>query len=88
MKKMDADTDTYGKVGIVVFNNGGYLKDIPDNSLDMVVTFRNTHNWIRFGGIEEIYAAFNRVLKPGGILGVVQHRADKGDDAKTTAEKG
>jgi len=88
MKKMNADTDSYGKVEIVVFNNGGYLKDIPDNSMDMVVTFRNTHNWIRYGGIEEIYAAFNRVLKPGGILGVVQHRAEKGTDAKITAEKG
>lgn len=88
MKKLNADTDTYGKVEVVVFNNGGYLKGIPDNSMDMVVTFRNTHNWVRYGGIEEIYAAFNRVLKPGGILGVVQHRADKGTDAKTTAEKG
>ncbi len=88
MKKLNADTDTYGKVEVVVFNNGGYLKDIPDNSMDMVVTFRNTHNWVRYGGIEEIFTAFNRVLKPGGILGVVQHRADKGTDAKTTAEKG
>ena len=88
MKKMNADADTYGKVKTVEFNKSGYLADIADNSLDMVVTFRNTHNWIRFGGIEEIYAAFNRVLKPGGILGVVQHRADKGGDAKITAEKG
>ncbi len=88
MKKMNADTNTYGKVETVVFNKSGYLADIPDNSMDMVVTFRNTHNWIRFGGIEEIYAAFNRVLIPGGILGVVQHRADKGGDAKVTAEKG
>ena len=88
MKKMKADADTYGKVKAVEFNKTGYLADIPDNSLDMVVTFRNTHNWIRFGGIKEIYTAFNRVLKPGGILGVVQHRADKGGDAKITAEKG
>jgi len=88
MKKMNADPGTYGKVKTVVFNKESYLADIPDNSLDMVVTFRNTHNWIRFGGIEDIYAAFNRVLKPGGTLGVVQHRANKGEDAKTTAEKG
>jgi len=88
MKKINADTDTYGKVEVVAFNKSGYLAEIPDNSMDMVVTFRNTHNWIRRGGIEEIYAAFNRVVKPGGILGVVQHRADKGTDAKITAEKG
>jgi len=88
MKKMNADTDTYGKVKTVVFNKSGYLADIPDNSMDMVVTFRNTHNWIRYGGIEEIYAAFYRVLKPGGTLGVVQHRANAGSDFKVSAEKG
>ncbi len=88
MKKINADTDTYGKVEVVVFNKTGYLAEIPDNSIDMVVTFRNTHNWIRYGGIEEIYAALNRVLKPGGILGVVQHRADRGSDVKTAAENG
>ena len=54
----------------------------------MVVTFRNTHNWIRLGGVEDVYRAMYRVLKPGGILGVVQHRAEAGSDAKETAERG
>lgn len=88
MKKMNADSDIYGKVKTVVFKKEGYLEDIPDNSMDMVITFRNTHNWIRYGGIEEIYPAFNRVLKPGGVLGVVQHRAHAGSDHKVSAEKG
>ncbi len=87
--KMLADkSDIYGKIDVVLFKENSYLEAIPDASMDMVVTFRNTHNWIRRGGIEEIYTAFNRVLKPGGILGVVQHRANKGSDAKETAEKG
>jgi predicted methyltransferase len=64
------------------------LKDISDDSQDMVVTFRNTHNWIRFGGVEDAYRAFHRVLKKGGVLGVVQHRADKGSAAKDSAQKG
>ncbi len=88
IKMMDASPDTYGSVKRVNFNKAGYLAEIPDNSMDMVVTFRNTHNWIRFGGVEEIYAAFNRVLKPGGILGVVQHRANAGSETKASAEKG
>ena len=88
MKMMDADPETYGKVKTVVFDNNGYLADIPDNSLDIVMTFRNSHNWIRYGGIEDIYTAFNRVLKPGGVLGVVQHRADDESDPKVSAEKG
>lgn len=88
MKKVDADPETYGKIKTVLFKNNGYLPDIPDNSLDIVMTFRNSHNWIRYGGIEDIYAAFNRVLKPGGVLGVVQHRANDGSDPKESAEKG
>ena len=88
MKLLDANPDMYGQVKRILFKKESYLEDIPDNTLDMVVTFRNTHNWIRYGGIEDIYAAFYRVLKPGGILGVVQHRADKGADANQTAENG
>ncbi len=89
MVKMFADnTDVYGKVDVVLFKEGQYLKTVPDNSLDMVVTFRNTHNWIRYGGVEEAYRAFYRVLKKGGTLGVVQHRANKGSDAKESAQKG
>jgi predicted methyltransferase len=88
MKKIGADAETYGKVKTVLFENNGYLTDIPDGSLDIVMTFRNSHNWIRYGGIEDIFAAFNRVLKPSGVLGVVQHRAADGSDPKVSAEKG
>jgi predicted methyltransferase len=89
VKKIEAEPNVYGKVDVVLFQEDSYLKAIPDASMDMVVTFRNSHNWIRFGGgIEEVYAAFSRVLKPGGILGVVQHRAAKGSDPKASAEKG
>lgn len=88
IKKIEAEPKIYGKIDVVLFEEDSYLKAIPDASMDMVVTFRNSHNWIRYGGIEEIYAAFSRVLKPGGILGVVQHRAAKGSDPKASAEKG
>ena len=85
---LDSNPDLYGKVKRVVFEDNGYLKEVPDASQDMVVTFRNSHNWIRYGGIEEAYRSFHRVLKKGGVLGVVQHRANKGDDAKVSSEKG
>lgn len=87
-KHLTSNADLFGKLNLVVFEDNGYLKDVADNSQDMVVTFRNTHNWIRYGGIEEAYKSFYRVLKKGGVLGVVQHRANKGDDAKTTAQNG
>lgn len=41
----------------------------------MVVTFRNVHNWMTAKGEEQAFKAFYDVLKPGGILGVVEHRA-------------
>lgn len=88
VKMMATKPEVYSKVDVVVFKEESYLKAIPDASLDMVVTFRNSHNWIRYGGIEDRYAAFHRVLKPGGVLGVVQHRANKGSDPKESAEKG
>ena len=57
-------------------------------SLDVIVTFRNTHGWISAGQAQEIFNEFARVLKPGGILGVVQHRADDGSDPKVAAKDG
>jgi predicted methyltransferase len=87
-KMLDADPDVYGNVKRTVFKDKGYMEDIADGSQDMVVTFRNTHNWIRFGGIEDIYKSIHRVLKDGGVLGVVQHRANKGADVKESSQKG
>lgn len=85
---LESNPDVYGNVKLSVFKEDTYLKGIADGSQDMVVTFRNTHNWIRFGGVEDTYRAFYRVLKKGGTLGIVQHRANKGDIAKDSAQKG
>jgi predicted methyltransferase len=49
----------------------------PDGSADMVVTFRNIHNWIPGGTAPSVFAAIAKVLKPGGVLGVEDHRAVK-----------
>jgi predicted methyltransferase len=59
-----------------------------DGSADMVVTFRNIHNMVNDDGAEAAFEAFFRVLRPGGILGVVQHRAAEGANATETAEDG
>lgn len=47
----------------------------PDNSVDMILTFRNVHNWIAEKSAEKAFHAFFKALKPGGVLGVVDHRA-------------
>lgn len=45
-------------------------------SVDAVLTFRNLHGWMRNGQAEAQMKAFFDVLKPGGVLGLEQHRAD------------
>ncbi|NND39555.1 MAG: class I SAM-dependent methyltransferase [Pseudomonadales bacterium] len=47
-----------------------------DASADMVLTFRNSHGWMRDGIAGQVYRAAFDVLKPGGVFGVVQHRGE------------
>jgi predicted methyltransferase len=82
-KKLDADPALYGKVKTSEFGRDSF--DIaPAGSADVVVTFRNVHNWMSAGFAEEAFAAFFKALKPGGILGVEEHRAstDRPQDPK------
>jgi predicted methyltransferase len=43
-----------------------------------VLTFRNVHNWTQEGFDTQMFKAFFDALKPGGVLGVVEHRAPEG----------
>ena len=52
--------------------------EIPVKNADMVLTFRNVHNWVTDGHLDDTLKAFASVLKPGGVLGVVDHRAPAG----------
>jgi predicted methyltransferase len=47
----------------------------PDESADVVLTFRNAHNWVMAGNEQAMFKAMYAVLRPGGTLGVVDHRA-------------
>ncbi|CAA0096107.1 Uncharacterised protein [Halioglobus japonicus] len=78
LEKIHAMPEVYEQVAVTAFNPPGYMEIAPENSADMVLTFRNVHNWyMRGGGDERVIAAFTamyKALKPGGILGVVDHR--------------
>ena len=50
----------------------------PPGSADLVLTFRNVHNWMSGDYAQEMFDVFYRTLKPGGVLGVVEHRAKLG----------
>lgn len=65
--------DGYGTINTASF--GGQDMPITDaNSLDMILTFRNVHNWMGGDYADKAFADFYAALKPGGILGVVEHR--------------
>lgn len=49
---------------------------VPNNSADVVLTFRNVHNWQPVKAQEAAFKLFFKALKPGGVLGVVEHRAN------------
>jgi predicted methyltransferase len=73
--KFAAHPEIYGKVELTKFGPGA--GDIaPPGSVDMVVTFRNIHNWMAAGWAPQAFAYMYKALKPGGILGVVEHRGN------------
>jgi predicted methyltransferase len=71
--KLAARPDLYGRVEVTTFGPGAFAA-APPGSADLVVTFRNIHNWMSLGFEKEAFAEIHRVLKPGGVLGVVEHR--------------
>lgn len=73
--KLAAQPEIYGKVEMAVLAPPDKTDMAPPESVDMVLTFRNIHNWMASGQAETMFAAMYRVLKPGGVLGVVEHRA-------------
>jgi predicted methyltransferase len=73
--KLAARPDLYSKVNLVTLATDG-SDVVPAGTLDMVVTFRNVHNFMSGGDASEIFATLYRALKPGGLLGVVEHRGN------------
>jgi len=72
--RLAARPDVYGKVTVTALGpDGGEIA--PPGSCDMVVTFRNVHNWMHLGYAQRAFESMAHALKPGGILGVVEHRA-------------
>ena len=72
--KLKADPARYGRVEVIEFAPDR-LDFAPAASADVVLTFRNLHNWMATGKAEAALAAFHRALKPGGMLGIEEHRA-------------
>jgi len=70
--------DMYGKTIIRHLLPPNEMVIGPAEGADMALTFRNVHNWIMAGLEHGYFEAFYGALKPGGILGVIEHRAPLG----------
>jgi predicted methyltransferase len=87
-QKLAKDPDNYGRV-VVGSLDAGQLNGVgAPGSADMVLTFRNIHNWIKDGYLDANLRAFYAALKPGGVLGVEEHRAKPGTTLQETIDSG
>ncbi len=64
------------------------IPDIKPGSVDLVVTFRNMHNWIMRDMDKDVLAFAHSVLKPNGVLGVVAHSSQNGELGRSGASSG
>ncbi len=91
IKQWQADKpDVYGAIKLAEYPATGANPKVPDGSADVVLTFRNVHNW-RFGGADATADAFAQayaMLKPGGVLGVVEHRLNESQDSALEEKSG
>jgi predicted methyltransferase len=84
------DAGTYGHVKLAAFPWSAGQPKVPDGTADMVLTFRNVHNW-RMGGDEKAAEAFRQMfamLKPGGVLGIEDHRLPEGASVERETSSG
>jgi predicted methyltransferase len=88
VKKMHKQSRVYGKVELTVLQPPELLKIAPDGSADRVLTFRNVHNWMKNDQAAAVFNAMYKALKPGGILGVVEHRNNALKLQDTRSESG
>lgn len=82
-KKLDAKPSVYGKVQITPMTEVA-----PAGTADMVLTFRNVHNWMSNGTVDQVFSSFFTALKPGGVLGVEEHRGSNSKPQDPKAENG
>jgi predicted methyltransferase len=94
-KRLDANAAVYGKVARGVFPTGPDAKGVAWGSADAVLTFRNVHNWRMGSGdpkatdySESAFRELFAILKPGGVLGIEDHRLPESASAERERNSG
>jgi predicted methyltransferase len=89
LRKRIADDPTHlGNVVVTELHPPQLTEICPPGTADVVLTFRNVHNWLETGEQQAQFNAFFKALKSGGVLGVVEHRARPGTSLKEMRKSG
>jgi len=73
LERLKAEPQLYDRVMVTAFRADNHAI-APAGSADVVISFRNLHNWMEREEVVESLRAFHKALKPGGVLGIVDHR--------------
>lgn len=87
-RKLAAMPALYSAVTVTELSASGTADIAPPGTADLVLTFRNVHNWLKNDSADQMFSAFFKVLKPDGVLGVVEHRANPGTTLEQTIKSG
>lgn len=87
-EKFAANPEIYGSPIVTVLNPPNQTLLAPSGTADFVLTFRNVHNWTMSEQDNAVFKAAFQALKPGGVFGVVEHRANETMDAVEQAKTG
>ncbi|WP_345811010.1 methyltransferase [Paraburkholderia sp. PREW-6R] len=87
-RKLAATPAVYSGVVVGTLHDGQFSGFPANGTVDRVLTFRNIHNWIEDGQLDANLRAFYAALKPGGLLGVEEHRAAPGTSLEQTIQSG
>jgi predicted methyltransferase len=86
--KFASAPEAYGKATVAALGPPDAWSPVPAGTADRVLTFRNVHNWVQGDFAPQMFEAFHQALKPGGILGVVDHRARPGTPLQQMKDSG
>ena len=78
----------YGGAVLATLPGPNGSPDVPAGSIDLVLTFRNVHNWVSDSTLDDKLRGCFALLKPGGVLGVVDHRAAPGTSVEAMKKSG
>lgn len=86
--KLAQRPDVYDHVVITELSIPERTTIAPPGTIDMILTFRNVHNWMKGEYTQGMLETFYRILRPGGILGIVEHRAAPGTPFEQMVKSG